>query len=123
MKRGFTLLELLAVIIILGMIALISFPNIIDVFSNSSEDLMETQIKQIESVSRVWGTQNMGKIEECYILSLEELKKSGLLENKDIINPETNEELDGCVKIVYSASTNQNDYTYTEAVNCSCPSN
>lgn len=123
MKRGFTLVELLAVIIILGIIALISFPNIINIFLGSSKKLMETQIKQIENVSRTWATQNTGKIGDCYILTLEELKKLGLLQNEDIINPDTNKELDGCVKIVYSTSTNQNDYTYTEAVNCSCPSN
>lgn len=121
MKRGFTLVELLGVIIILGIIALIAFPNIKEAFSTSSENLLKNQIESIENISRTWGTNNISKVDDCYILTLEELKRSGLLENTDIINPETKEELDGCVKISYDESINQYTYTYTEANLCNCP--
>lgn len=123
MERGFTLIELLAVIIILGIISLIAFPNIQMAFNNSSEKLLENQVKSIENVARTWGTKNISKIDDCYILTLEDLKKSGLLENEDILNPETKKELDGCVKISYEESINQYTYTYTEADLCNCPSN
>lgn len=123
MKRGFTLVELLGVIAILGLIALITFPIINDAFSDSSENLLKSQIESIEGVARSWGAQNISKVDDCYILTLEELKKSGLLENKDVMNPETNEELDGCIKINYDGSINQYTYTYTEASLCNCSSN
>lgn len=120
MKRGFTIVELLTVIIILGAIALITFPKIQNSFYNSSEKLLEKQIQSIESVARTWGLTNISKLDGCYILTLEELKKSGLLENKDILNPKTKEELEGCVKIFYDESINQYTYTYTESHSCTC---
>ena len=120
MKRGFTLIELLAVMLILGIIMLIAFPNIQKAFKKSSEKLLEQQIESIESVARTWGTKNISKVDECYVLTLEELKKSGLLENKDVMNPETKEELEGCVKISYNDSINQYTYTFTELDSCSC---
>ena len=48
MKKGFTLVEMLAVIIILGIIAVITIPRIQDVLSeskNSAYDLVVTNIK------------------------------------------------------------------------------
>ena len=123
MKRGFTLIELLAVIIILGIISLISFPVLKNSFSNSSQNLLDNQIESIENIARLWGTKNVGRLDSCYILTLEELKTSGLLENKDTINPETKEELNGCIKINYDESINQYTYNYTEVNLCNCSSN
>jgi len=120
MKRGFTLIELLAVMLILGIIMLIAFPNIQKAFKKSSEKLLEEQIESIENVARTWGVKNISKVDECYVLTLEELKKSGLLENKDVMNPETKEELEGCVKISYDDSINQYTYTFVELDSCSC---
>lgn len=122
MKRGFTLVELLGVMVILGIIALITIPNVRKAFSKSSKNLLQNQIQSIENVARAWGATNTSKFDDCYILTLEELKKSGLLENKDIVNPETKEELDGCVKIKFEESINQYTYTYTEKDACSCSS-
>ena len=119
-NKGFTLVELLAVIIILGVIILIVIPKVNDAFSLSKDKLLEKQINSLESIARSWGTQNINKVDNCYILTIEELKKSGLLENLDIINPKTKEELDGCIKISYDESINQYTYTYTETSLCSC---
>lgn len=120
MKRGFTLVELLAVVIILGLISLICFPILKRAFSASSQSLLEKQIESIENVARSWGTMNINKVDKCYILTLEELKKSGLLENKDIVDPKTKKELDGCVKINFDDSINQYTYRYTEVNSCDC---
>lgn len=123
MKRGFTLVELIATMIVLGVVALITIPSIQNALSKSKEGLLENQIKSIENVARTWGTKNTGKLEDCYILNFEELKTSGYLENKDVINPETKEELDGCIKISFDESINQYTYNYTEKDLCSCTNN
>ena len=123
MKRGFTLVELLCAIIVLGIIVVIIIPSIQKYFTNSSKKILEKQIESIENIARTWGSQNTGKLDNCYILQLEELKKSGFLENTDIINPETEEELDGCVKISFDESINQYIYNYTETNFCNCTGN
>lgn len=120
MKRGFTLVELLAVIVILGIIAMITIPNFNSIFKSASKKLSEEQISSIEGIARTWGVMNTNKLGECYILTLSELKSSGLLENISIIDPETSEELNDCVKISYDASNNQYDYTYTTTNQCKC---
>jgi len=123
MRRGFTLIELIATMVILGLIALITIPTIQDALSKSKEGLLENQIKSIENIARSWGVKNISKVEDCYVLTLDELKQSGYLENDDVINPETKEELDGCIKINFDASINQYTYTYTEKDLCNCTSN
>ncbi|MBE6138203.1 MAG: type II secretion system protein [Firmicutes bacterium] len=120
MKRGFTLIELLAIMVVLGMIAVIAIPNIQTAFSKSKQNLLENQIKSIENVARSWGVKNTNKLDDCYVLTLDELKRLGYLENQDVINPETKEELDGCIKITFDESINQYKYTYTESTLCSC---
>ena len=62
----------------------------------------------------MWGAQNTDLLSETepYYLTIDTLKKSGLLENKDILDPETEEKVKGCVKIEYK--TNKYVYTYDE---------
>ena len=101
MKRGFTLIELIGVIVILGILALIIYPIINDTFIESSENISKSQKESLENVARMWGAQNTESLSETkpYYLTIETLKRSGLLENKDIIDPDTNEEVKGCIKI------------------------
>lgn len=112
MKRGFTLIELIGVIVILGILALIIYPIINDTFIESSENISKNQKESLENVARMWGAQNTESLSETkpYYLTIETLKRSGLLENKDIIDPDTNEEVKGCIKIEYK--TNKFVYTY-----------
>ena len=58
-NRGFTLVELLAVVVILSIIALILVPNIVGNINNYRDKLNDTQIKNIESAARVWGSDNL----------------------------------------------------------------
>ena len=48
MKKGFTLVEMLAVIVILGFIVLIAYPSIIKIIYESRESSKNNQIKVIE---------------------------------------------------------------------------
>lgn len=113
-KNGFTLIELIGVITLLGILVLIIYPVIDDVFNNSSSNLSESQRESLENIARMWGAQNTDLLSETapYYLKIEDLKKSGLLENKDILDPETEEKVKGCIKIEYK--TNKYVYTYDE---------
>ena len=113
-KNGFTLIELIGVITILGVLVLIIYPVIDDVFNDSSSNLSKNQKESLENIARMWGAQNTDLLSETepYYLQIEDLKKSGLLENKDILDPETETKVRGCIKIEYK--NNKYVYTYDE---------
>lgn len=117
MKKGFTLVELIGVIVVLGILALIIYPVINGVFIDSSSKLSDSQKKSLENIARIWGTKNTELLSETepYYLTIDTLKRSGLLENKDILDPETEEAIKGCIKIEYQ--TNKYVYTYDEYQN------
>ena len=57
-KRGFTLVELIAVVAILGLIALIVYPAIGSVIRNSRESAYNDQVAVIESAAKNWSIDN-----------------------------------------------------------------
>ena len=59
-KKGFTLVELLAVIVILAVILIIAMPKISDVIKNSKEASLETTAKLIASQAEKKYTENQG---------------------------------------------------------------
>ena len=46
-KKGFTLVELLAVIAILAILVIIALPNILKMFNNAKKDIFLTEAKNI----------------------------------------------------------------------------
>lgn len=85
---GFTLVELIGVIIILGVIALITFPIIDKTIKNSKQQALERIIDNIEESA--YSVENdIGYSTQYNILTLNELISKGFLKIK-IINPITN---------------------------------
>ena len=85
-KKGFTLVELLATIIILGLLALLASTSVTKVLKESKGDLYTTQIKLVESAVKVWGAENIDKLpddNECKYLTIKNLQDYGLID-KDI---------------------------------------
>ena len=81
MKKGFTLAELLGVIILLGAIALIVVPLVSNSMKDSKETLYNDQIKSIELSLASWMSSNQTPAEgETITLSLSQLKEAGLVE-------------------------------------------
>ena len=105
-KKGFTLVELLATIIILGLLTLLASTSVTKVLKESKGDLYTTQIKLVESAAEAWGAENIDKLPndgECKFLTVETLQDYGLID-KDITNPKTNEKIDNNIKIKISSS-------------------
>ena len=46
-KKGFTLVELLAVIAILAILVVLAFPNIIDMFNTSKKNSFAVEVKEL----------------------------------------------------------------------------
>jgi len=116
-NKGFTLAELLAVIAILGVIALIAFPAVNKIIKSSKEKAYESQKEIILSSAKNWGLDHLGELSENNdtYLTIEELKRDGYIEAKQVINPITDEEMTGCIVVHYDDSYNQYIYEYNEA--------
>lgn len=54
-KKGFTLVELLAVIIVLGLVVVIAFPSVIDTIFKSKDKINNINIKQVEDAGKLVG--------------------------------------------------------------------
>lgn len=115
-KNGFTLIEIIAVIVIIGIIALITIPAVESLINNSKESLYNSQVKMIESAAKKWGLDNVNDLPDdkgdFRCINASYLVEKGYLEGK-VTNPINNEEMDGKVKITLT-NFNQYKYEYVE---------
>lgn len=117
MKKGFTLVELLIVIVLIGIISLIIVPNVIETRKKLLEESLETKYKNIESAAIDWAMDNLTSLSLsidsennnytiCNYVSVDTLISRGYIagdnEDKTILkNPVNDEELNNlnvCVR-------------------------
>ena len=91
-KKGFTLVELLGVITILGILALIAMPTIDAITTKNREKVYNTQIETIKNGLKTWGDGNALSLPEnsgeYLMINLGILKKAGFVD-EDIKDPTT----------------------------------
>ena len=119
-KNGFTLIEIIGIIILLGVIGLLVYPTIMRIIGDSKEDLYKKNVSEIERLAANWASLNESKLptmdEMGYYIKIEVLKNEGFIE-EDIINPKTEEPMLGCVGITYDKPKDK--YTYKYYDDCS----
>ena len=106
-KKGFTLVELLAVIVILALLALLTSTAVTKLVKDAKNDLSETQMTLIKSAADTWIADNLNKLPSsgsCGYLTLEDLKYYGLLDNT-ILDPKNSEEISSDLKIKITTTT------------------
>ena len=85
MKKGFTLIELIAVLTVLSIIALIVTPNIMVSVQEYKKQAYDTEIQAIESAAKNWTADNISEIPEAdnaaFYLSISQLIKGGYFES------------------------------------------
>lgn len=120
--KAFTLIELLAVIIILGILATIVVPNIVGIINNSKKDTLNEQKRTVVDAAKRWGTDNTKKLPQSSCsLTITKLKTEGYLDSeKKVTDPTINKEMTGCVKIEYDSNNNQYKYTYIDTCTQEC---
>lgn len=125
MRKGFTLVELLAVIVVLGVIALITFPIVSNSMANAKQKAYDSQVSFITESARKWSIDNTSSLSETKAISVKisTLISAGYItKTKDgvLYNPmDDTKTMSGCVIIQYSSSYNQYVYNYSEE--CAIP--
>ncbi len=86
MKKGFTLVELLGVIIIISLLALLTSTAITKLVKDSKQQISNVQKELIKSSAETWGSDNLDRLPnkgECIYLSVSDLKNEGLLDDSE----------------------------------------
>lgn len=114
MKKGFTLAELLAVLVVLGIISAITIPIVTTQLSNYKKDLCKTQYQNILTAARVYGSDNIMTLKDGDTITLGILKQKGYIDSDEIKNPVTKEEISDDLTItINNVGTNTVKFKYT----------
>ena len=132
-NKGFTLVELLSVIVLIGLLLGLGIPGINRIKQNMSKKSLNTKINLIEQAAVLWGQDNKtllqaksdcndkdGNTISCYKKTIESLIEEDYLESEShneitYTNPVDNSELKG--KCVYVYKKNNRVYANFELEN------
>lgn len=124
MKKGFTLVELLAVIALLALIAVIAVPSAMKVSYNVKKDMYCEKVDMILQNAKSWGDDHPSQLRKtkdgsCYItktvgffVSQGLIKKETDNEGGYVLNPVNSEAMDD--KKIHLYSKNNRAYAYYE---------
>ena len=114
MKKGFTLAELLGVIVILAVVALIAFPIVSQSIDSNRKKLYQSQLDEIKLGAEKWAYENINMLPTAnngtVTITLLNLKESGFLP-LDIKNPITGKLLPNDMTITITYRNNSYDIT------------
>ena len=118
-RSGFTLIELIAVMVILAIISFLVVPSIVKVMKDSKEKLYQEQVDLVLTAAKNYGVENYDELDEVNLtfLTLDKLISSGYIENDEAIDPRNNQAMDGCVMVSYNQSNKKYDYEYIPGCN------
>ena len=96
-KKGFTLIEITAVVVVLAIIALLITPVVTKVINKNRNKVYDDQINGIVASAKVWGAEHIGSLpgigESDVTITLDVLQKGGYAK-AELVNPSTNELFD-----------------------------
>ena len=121
MKKGFTLIEMLITVVLIGIVSALVIPNIISTKEDALKRDLDIKVKNIESASYEWANDNLEHLKldvdsnnrnytVCNYVYVDELISKGYIvgdkNNKTILkNPVNNEELNNYkVCVIYDIS-------------------
>ncbi len=123
-KQGFTLVELLAAIVIMGVIALIVFPSVSSYITKSRNKSYNIQVDLLEKAAKKWvveHNQELSKLDEYHLnninLTITTLKQEEYIEDSYITNPKTRKIMNGCIVATYNGNDNQYEFKYHDGKN------
>ena len=122
-KKGFTLIEVLGVIILLAIVTTITVPAITRQIKKGNEESYNAQIKRIKTAADLYVSDNLNYFtSECTDIFLSTLQNNNYVD-KDITNPLTNELFDKNMNIKVERGKDSNGgltKSFTVTVNAAC---
>ena len=123
--KAFTLIELMAVLIIIGLLALISVPLVTGILRRSREKSYDIQVETIIAEANRWVATNSfclpsHQYDASCGVSVAQLIKEGLIDNK-VFDPRDKSEMTGCVVISYLNTLPNGDIEYEYSYEQYCP--
>ena len=120
-KKGFTLVELLAVIVILSIITIVSFTIIFKLVSKSRDNIYEENIKLLEKAAEKWQLDHEDLVGTTtpYCLDVADIEKGGYISKDSLKDPRQtkSKKIEGYVKITYDTTYKQYEFEYVEQCN------
>lgn len=117
-KQGFTLAELLGVIVILGLIAMITIPAVNKSIKRYRNDLYQIQLDNIIEAARSWGTDHLLELPETegasITVTIATLQEEGYLKD-EIKNPIDKEPFKTSATVQITRSGKGYQYTIDES--------
>lgn len=121
MKKGFTLAELIGVIVVLALISLITIPAISKILRQNKGSLCETQMNNILEAARSYGADNVFSLPSedgnRLTITLGDLITGGYIED-DIENPATKEIIDVDSEIYITKTGKKWKYELSDDFSC-----
>ena len=113
-KKGFTLIEMLAVILLIGVISLILIPSVVVIINKNKQKTCISTKESIISATKMYVAENKYTKISCgeNNISVTDLKDYGNISDKELDNKFTNTN----VKVTYNCDSKK--FTYTYNVNC-----
>ena len=113
-NKGFTLAELLAVIVILGLVAVIAVPAVTKTLGGTKSELCEDQLKNIKEAARLYGSDHMLELPdnegETKTITLKDLQMGGYIK-ENLENPKNKQEINSGLTITITKQ-GQNKWKY-----------
>ena len=114
-KKGFTLAELIGVIVVLSLICLITVPAIASVLKTNKKSLCETQLKNVLAAAKSYVSENLLSMPindgDYKIITIGDLIENGFIE-ENIQNPVTKEEIDPEIEITIKKNGKKIDVSF-----------
>lgn len=123
-KNAFTLIELLAILVILSVLVIILIPTLKDSIDEAKKSAYDDQVNTITSAAESYFINSNFRVDSNTpkVMYLNDIVSSEYIDSKEIVNPVTEDTMTGCVLIKYYS--NQYHYEYIDNITeCSKYSN
>lgn len=115
-NKAFTLIELLAILVILAILSFILIPTVQNSIQSAKKDTYDNQVATIKSAAESYFiNSNFSVLEnEEKVIYVTDILNGGYIESSSVINPVDSTEMSGCVLVQFYS--NQYHYKYIESI-------